>query len=76
MKEYLNTREGKQQNQKKAHVDKIKGAFFENLPVFQFFRVLFSSKLWYNSLARHTCLSRGCDDFYSFYELSYVQQDQ
>ena len=45
MKEYLNTREGKQQNKKKAHVDKIKGAFFENLPVFQIFRVLFSSKL-------------------------------
>ena len=45
MKEYLNTREGKQRNQKKAHVDKIKGAFFENRPVFQFFRVLFSSKL-------------------------------
>ena len=45
-------------------MDKIKGAFFENLPVFQFFRGLFSSKLWYNSLARHTCLSRGCDDFY------------
>ena len=46
-------------------MDKIKGAFFENHPVFQFFRVLFSSKLWYNSLARHICLSRSCDDFYS-----------
>ena len=45
MKEYLNTREGKQQKQKQAQMDKIKGAFLEKLPVFLFFRVLFSSKL-------------------------------
>ena len=58
-------------------MDKIKGAFFENLPVFQFFRVLFSSKLWYVTALRDILVCHeAVTIFILFYELSYVHQDQ